>query len=372
MQKIKSLEEQNQILTNNYQVVKDELVQTRFKYNETKESYLNAVAEKFESERQHEAFMERLKAQLAEKTKEFELIRDKLIPHDIDQLRIKVQEEVEVEHKGQLQALEVQLQQERNAHFATKREYEKGKVEYEVLIQHQQQEIQALRADHEQVESELRERIVALKEMEVAPSRDEKQRSCRAQLSEASHMVELLREELKTVKAERDEALFAAEQSKAQREEGLAHLKTKVAVAEAARAAAEEQKSHFAAEAEKKDSAIRSGRQTIEDLSARLEQALKQVSEGEKALATVREEHHKHHEAQQALLEAERNEQQERVDTLTEKLIEKEEALRRALRENAENSTRYDTTLAEARRSHQLEAQEARRKHVSVRCFFVG
>ena len=103
MMKIKSLEEQNQTLNNNYQVVKDELINTRFKYNETKESYLNTVAEKFEAERQHEAFMERLKLQLAEKTKDFELIRDKLIPHDIDQLRIKVQEELEVQHKTFLQ-----------------------------------------------------------------------------------------------------------------------------------------------------------------------------------------------------------------------------------------------------------------------------
>ena len=366
MMKIKSLEEQNQTLNNNYQIVKDELINTRFKYNETKESYLNTVAEKFEAERQHEAFMERLKLQLAEKTKDFELIRDKLIPHDIDQLRIKVQEELEVQHKGQIQAIEYQLQQERSQHFATKREYEKGKVEYEVLIQHQQQEIQALRAEHEEVESDLRERIVKLKELELVPVKDDKQRASRSQLSELTHMLEMLREESKAIKAERDEALFAVEQNKSSNEELITHLKTRLAVAEAAKSAAEEQRSHLSVEGDKKDALVRSANQALEDLTSRLEQAQKQVIEAEKALTAAREEHHKHIEALQAAMETERSDYQERTESLSDRLIEKEEALRKALRDTAEAATRHDTAFSEQRRTYQLETQESRRKYVAV------
>jgi chromosome segregation ATPase len=366
MIKIKNLEEQNQSLTTNYQVVKDELIQTRFKYNDTKESYLNAVAEKFEAERQHEAFMERLKLQLAEKTSEFDQIRDKLIPHDIDQLRIKVQEEHELKHKAQLQAVEHKFEQERSEHFATKRGYEKNKVEYETLIQHQQQEIQALRSNHEEVENELRERIVKLREQELAPVRDEKQRANRSQLSELGHIVELLREESKALKAERDEAIFAVEQAKSSHEETVAHLKSRLAVAEAARAAAEEQRSNLTVEGERKDAIIRSSRQSVEDLSARLEQALKQLAEAERVQSMLRDDHHKHTEALQTAMESERGDYQERTDSLTERLIEKEEALRRALREGAEAATRSETALADMRRTQQLEMQEARRKYVAV------
>ena len=100
--KIQLLEEQNSTLTNNYHTVKDELIQTRLKYNTAKENYLGSVAEKFEAERQHELFADKLKIQLNEKTKEFELIRDKLVPHDIDQLRIKIQEELEIQHQTEL------------------------------------------------------------------------------------------------------------------------------------------------------------------------------------------------------------------------------------------------------------------------------
>ena len=70
---------------------------------------MQTVAEKLEAERQYETFIERVKIQLVEKTKDFELLREKLIPHDIDQLRIKVQEELEIQHKQQLQSMEQEL-----------------------------------------------------------------------------------------------------------------------------------------------------------------------------------------------------------------------------------------------------------------------
>jgi len=364
--KIKSLEDQNQTLSSNYQVVKDELIQTRFKYNETKENYLNSVAEKFEAERQHEAFMDRLKVQLIEKTKEFEVIRDKLIPHDIDQLRIKVQEELEIQHKGQLQALEYQLEQDRAMFFAAKREYERLKVENETVIQLQHQKNQYLQAEHEEVENELRQRIVKLREAELAPVRDEKSRAQKTQATELAHLVEMLREEIKAVKSDRDEALFDLEQSKSSHEEAVTHLKSRLAVAEAERTGAEEQKSHFSLESERKEGLLRTARLSVEDLTARLELALKQVGEADRVLAAARDDHAKHLDAVQSSAESERADLQERVDSLTEKLLEKEDALRRALREAAESTCRSDTVIADMRRVHQLELQETRRKYVTV------
>jgi len=364
--KIKSLEEQNQTLSGNYQVVKDELIQTRFKYNETKENYLNAVAEKFEAERQHEAFMDRLKSQLTEKTKEFELIRDKLIPHDIDQLRIKVQEELEIQHKGQLQALEYQLEQDRATFFSTKREYERLKVENETVIQLLHQKNQYLQTEHEEVESDLRERIVKLREQELAPVRDEKSRAQKSQAIELAHMIELLREESKAIKTERDEAVYALEQSKSAHEEAVTHLKSRLALAEAERSGAEEQKSHFLVESERKDGLLRSARLSIEDLTARLEQALKQVGEADRVLATLRDDHTKHIDTLHSAHESERGDLQERVDSLTERLAEREDTLRRVQREASEGATRSETLVADLRRAHQLELQETRRKYVTV------
>jgi dsDNA-specific endonuclease/ATPase MutS2 len=78
--KIKQVESENQTLRTNYSTIKDELIETRKKYNEVADNYLTTVAEKFEAEKQNEAFMGHIKMQLAEKTKEFESLRDQYAP----------------------------------------------------------------------------------------------------------------------------------------------------------------------------------------------------------------------------------------------------------------------------------------------------
>jgi len=88
--KIQSLENQNSILVKNYEAIKEELIQTRKKYNEAQDNYMSTVANKIEAERQSEEFLNRLKYELDEKTNEFEKLRDNFTPKDIDYIRIKV------------------------------------------------------------------------------------------------------------------------------------------------------------------------------------------------------------------------------------------------------------------------------------------
>jgi len=366
MGKIRGLEEENETVKRNYNLVKDELIQTRGKYNEVKEGYLNAVSEKFEAERHNEAFMEKLKTELSEEKKKFDLIREKFVPHDIDQLRIKVQEELELQHREQLKALEYQLEQERAASFAMKRSYEKGKVEYEVLIQHQQQEVQTLREDREEVENNLRDQIVKLRDAELEPSKDEKLRAGRAQIAELTHLIELLREEAKTIRQERDEALFSLEQSKSSHEETVVHLKSRLAVAEAERVGMEEKLNHALVDEDRKDASIRSLRQMTEDSAARMEAATKQVADLEKSLLMTKDDHVRHLDRLQNAFDTERAEWVAQNDSLSNLLAEKEDALRASQREATETRTRMESSSAELRRAHQLQLQDARRKYASL------
>lgn len=149
MNKMAQMNEQNQALSNNYQVLKEELIDTRRKYNEARENYLNAVEEKIELERASEAFMDKLKIQLTEKTKEFESLRDKFAPQDIDFVRIKVQEELEIPHRQKLQAMDKEVQKYKEEFFAMRRELEKSKAEYEAYSQNQQREVSAIRDEHQ-------------------------------------------------------------------------------------------------------------------------------------------------------------------------------------------------------------------------------
>jgi dsDNA-specific endonuclease/ATPase MutS2 len=80
MTEIKTTKDQNRSLQANNQGIKEELLDTRKKYSEAYENYMATVIEKLEAERQNEAFMDRLKKQLLEKTNDFDLMRDKNSP----------------------------------------------------------------------------------------------------------------------------------------------------------------------------------------------------------------------------------------------------------------------------------------------------
>jgi predicted nucleic acid-binding Zn-ribbon protein len=228
MNKIHALEEQNQNLTNNYQTVKEDLVETRKKFVEAKENYIQTVSEKLEAERQYESFMDRLKTQLIEKTKDFEQIRDKLVPHDIDQLRIKVQEELEINHKQQLLSLEQEIERQREQFFSSRREFERSKTEYEILIQNQQQELIAIRQEREEVEISLRQQSLQQSQNNEywgkPTNKDEKIRTQKAKINELNHLNECLKEEARACRKEKDESLLWAEQLSTKREEETVSL----------------------------------------------------------------------------------------------------------------------------------------------------
>ena len=162
MSKMSVMDQQNRSLTHNYNIVKDELIETRKKYNECRENYLNTVNERVEEEGKTEAFLDNLKTQLTEKTKEFETLRDKFAPQDIDFIRIKVQEELEIPHKQRLTAMEAEVQKHKENYFSLRRELEASKAEYETYSQNQQREVQAIRDENDSVVCILREQMVSL------------------------------------------------------------------------------------------------------------------------------------------------------------------------------------------------------------------
>jgi hypothetical protein len=178
MQKMQVMEDQNLNLTQNYNAVKDELVDTRHKYNEARENYLTTVAEKTEIERNSEMFMEKLKVQLSEKTKEFESMRDKFAPQDLDFIRIKVQEELEVPHRQRVQAMEGEVQKHKDAFFTMRRELETAKAEYEIYSINQANEVRSIREEHEAVQAVLRDQIAKLQDKDLLIEKDDQIRKC--------------------------------------------------------------------------------------------------------------------------------------------------------------------------------------------------
>ncbi len=365
MNKIRSLEDLNQNLTNNYQTVKDELIETRKKYNEVKETYIVTVAEKFEAEEKYESVINRVQSQLADKTREFEMVRDKLVPHDIDQLRIKVQEELEIQHKQQLQSVEQELEHQRDQFYSVKRDLERSKAEHEIIVQHLQHEIVALRGEREEVESHLRKELARLKEAEYSATFSAKHdfvKTHKAKGLEMSHSLELVKSEAATLRAERDEAKATLEKSRSEFEVSTTQLRAQLSVLEAEKHGLEEQVLRHNVEADRREAQAASYRRSAEEVHERLSKCVKELQAAEKQNNILRDDNAKQVETLADIHEAERAELQERIDALHDRLSERENILRKAQRDATDMQLRAESMEGELRRTHQLQLQEFRKK----------
>lgn len=368
MNKIYTLEQQNQTLTNNYHTVKEELVDTRKKYNETRESYMQTVTEKFEAEKKYEGLINRIQAQLAEKTKEFEIVRDKLVPHDVDQLRIKIQEELEVEHKAQLQAIEHELEVQRDQCFAVKRELGRSQAENEIIVQHLQHEIVSIRAERESVESSLRSEILKLKDIEFHANAGKTDfvRTHKSKALELQNLLDLAREDSKNLRAEREDLIFELEKTRSANEIAQAELRVQLAVAEGNARGLEEKLARISIDNDRKDAAVATLRNTAEDLQQRVDVLTRQLQHTEKLNNTLREDHQKQIEMLGNIHAEEKQELIESLEASQARLLEREEIVRRAQRDASVMQTRAESVEVELRRNHLMQMQELRKHNASL------
>lgn len=286
MVEIQSVKEQNRALLSNNQAIKDDLLDTRKNYSEAYENYMATVTEKLEAERQNEAFMERLKKQLFEKTKEFDLMRDKNSPQDIDTIRIKVQEELEIPHREKVMMIQNELQDQKSRTYDMKRQYDVLKTDFEVMLKSSQREVSSLKDQHEQVERRHRDEMIRMQDREISPEKDEITiRTQSAQLSELKYISEKLKEEVRVMRQIKDDTAHALEQSESKKEEICIQLRAKATIAEADRLSMEHRLLNSVSEIERKEASLRSSKLEIEQLTYHSDELQKQLHDAEVRLA---------------------------------------------------------------------------------------
>lgn len=362
--KIKSLQVENDSLSAQANLSREELSDVKKRFNEARESYLAAVTEKFEAEQQHDAMIDRLKAQLQEKTKDFEKIRDELVPHDIDQLRIKVQEELEIRHKQELKAVEADLELQKEKTFSVRRDLEKTRAEFTALTQNQQGEINSLRAEREALAETVRIERQAAKSRsgDNSGTKDQTIRSQANKLAETAHLVELLKEELKTARQDRDETnqTLIATRSKL---EGLqATSKAKLAALDAEHQGLKLRGSLLQAEVDKRDGQLQMINASQEEQARRIEDLQRDKEAAERAILAANSDFQNQFHLLQTASEKERRELQEHVETLRNMLQDREDTLQRIQREASEMQTRAEGIERDLRRTHLVQLQELRKK----------
>jgi chromosome segregation ATPase len=356
------LESNNQTLSNNYQTIKDELIETRKKYNTLCETYTVTVQEKFEAEQRFEDGINNIRNQLAAKTTEFEIVRDKLVPQDIDQLRIKVQEELEIKHKQQLQSVEHQLSKQVDEYYMVKHEIGRCKAESEIVTQHLQHEIVALRKEKSDIESSLRAEILRLKDIEYANSAQESGTIARSKELELSFSLENLRLEFEAVRNQRDAMAQALQKTQSECEEVNMGLRTQLSLLSAEKHGLQERLSKCLLDLDNRDTAIAGFRRGSEDSESKLARAARDLQASEKRSEAQRNEYNLQLEQLSDSHETERHELQDALDAANERLGQRESQLRISQREATEMQLRAEGNEAELRRAHQTQLQEFRRR----------
>ena len=362
MSKMQVMEEQNLNLTQNYNLVKDELVETRHKYNEARENYLGVVSEKTEVERNSESFLEKIKVQLSEKTKEFENMRDQFAPQDLEMIRVKVQQELEVPHKQRIQAMEQEVQKHKDSFFSMKRELETAKAEYESYSINQAREVQSIRDEHESVQAVLREQISRLQEKDLLLEKDDLLRSKNIKLHEVQLSLESALKDARVLQAERDEAQKALDDFRVNHHADTEALKTRVVSAEAAKAGIEGRVAHLTNECEKKDGAIRMAKTSADDSDALTQQARRELAQMESAMANLRIELAKESEDAKIQYQTDRASLLEQLDLANTRLRDREESIRKLTRDVVETQTRAETNESELRRAHLAASSDLKKR----------
>lgn len=101
--------------------------------------------EQIESDKKHEELIAKWKRQLEVKARAFENLQKKFAPpKDLEQLRFKIQEELEGPHQQRVENLQDEIEKHREFAFNLRREYEIVKTEYEQFA------IDQVRLNHKQ------------------------------------------------------------------------------------------------------------------------------------------------------------------------------------------------------------------------------
>lgn len=175
---------------------------------------------------------------------------------------------------------------------------------------------------------------------------------------ELLHMVELLRDECKTLSKDRDDTIYELETCKSQREELCGHLRAKLLACETDKTGIEHRLTIISSDLERKDNQLRLLKLTADDLTSQLALATKQASDAEMKLASYEEIRSKEIDEMKRQSDSEIHELTHQVDQLSSRLYDREELVRRAQREAGEMQMRAESLETDMRRNHSIILQE--------------
>ncbi|KAI9986391.1 hypothetical protein PInf_025331 [Phytophthora infestans] len=183
--------------------LKGEVKRLHERYDKMQLVLMQETEQKIESDRKHEELIGKWKKQLEAKVRAFESLQKKFAPpRDLEQLRIKIQEELEGPYQQRIDNLQDEMERQRLMSFDMRREFETLKTEYEQFSIDQGNEMECVQETYELTLNDLRRKLQAAEDAAANSQHAEKARRLEQQREAAQIEIKALRNEARDVREE--------------------------------------------------------------------------------------------------------------------------------------------------------------------------
>ncbi|KAL3674723.1 hypothetical protein V7S43_000657 [Phytophthora oleae] len=194
---------------------------------------MQETEQKIDSDRKHEELIAKWKKQLEVKARAFESLQKKFAPpRDLEQLRIKIQEELEGPYQQRIDNLQDEVERHRQISFDMRREFEALKTEYEQYSIDQGNEMECIHETYEVTLNDLRRKLQLAEDTATNSQHTENIRRLEQQREAAQIEIKALRDEVRDLREELQRVSDQSENDKSAQELRLADEATRNATLE--------------------------------------------------------------------------------------------------------------------------------------------
>lgn len=275
-----ALKSENDNLKGAYATVKTDLLKMRAKYQDARRTMLEEAEARVSVEKKHEDLVAQWRQQLEAKAEEFdELQRTLSVPRDLDMLRMKIQEEMEVPHNAKVAELKAQCEEATKRFNNTWREHTLLKVEFEQFTADQAKEAESVYEAHKTTVAELKRQLAQAHEAAERPTSDDAVRALKRELDASKTRLKHLESELADLRQAKEDAVVAREEAALAHSREVTELVGRLRVGEL-------DKDTFKRRAESASDELTRTTKALAEAKSRLDVATKDIERGAAALVS--------------------------------------------------------------------------------------
>ena len=223
-----------------------------------------------EAERQNEVLLHKWKVQLEQKSKEFEEWQSNLVPQDLDMLRIKVQEELEVPHMQKVHQMQSEIESLRQLTHKIRTEKVWLQTELERASHERTREAEELKSTFDHARDEFKRKIVEYEQQVLDKDYTEETRSLRLQLHESESTIARLKAASEEYRERLEEEVTLRDKERIRSRDTITRLEAKVELSDQSCKTAEEAVNVVAAQVQAREKQVLKLQERIRELEQEL------------------------------------------------------------------------------------------------------